>query len=1021
MSSSVGTALQQQQQQQQQQPADACSDARWFYARGRSWVTFDDADDARLERRFEQLGGTYGWRQREAARRQEEDDRRRQREERRERQRQQKQQQQRRVDGDEDDEDEDEEETATPVLRAPPSGIDKVFSLLPLGKDDKDKEQARADDDADEQPADSANKEKVITKGEKIIVHRIADPDDVAELQNDPQKAESDPVVPVLEDALFSVDLNLMELYPSFWKGTLLRVVRATWFYSSSDGSFAPIAWHEGLTTDLDRAYAENRPWERFPEDQKGEESDKDEEEQDDDETRFHPLPSMKNNGKVKFVARDLARIFSEDLKGRLLSLTGGALVVRGWAKAHQRAEEKNGADFFSSLRGFSLPWLDDSDSEDEDEEDGKSSRPSRKDRGKTFSAHRIGRREGAARTPRRNEADKRGESVPEEEQSSSSDAGWARLVPSADALLRPRYALYRLLGWTDAEARDETIRHEKDKATKSAVRGSSWWGLGGKAEDSDDSDDEEDEDEEDEETGPAEDEQDRSDEPPELILAIHGIGQALTDSFDAVDFTYDIEHLRTLCGKLSQGNKHIRRLARGKRVQFIPVCWRQGLSFDQHDIDGNDNFYTLSEVNAGASIPFVRNVISKVILDVPYYLSAHKQKMVDAARAELNRVYKLWCLRNPDFERKGGRVSIIGHSLGSALTTDILSEQPTEVPPLYTLSSEERKRNDRLLFNTRHAYLCGSPQGFFYYLNGGQMIARRGTARTKEGVWPEHATCAEPRYGCLAAESVYNCYDATDPVAFSLSATVDSFCASILHPVELQGELPKIQAQLEGPQLSIAKILQIPSMKEGNKLRLTAAKSEDLHAAYQAALDGENDEDVGTKIRRKLAKEALTESLVANEAQSEDDASARRAKAREATVELGETASFNRKAGGKGKGKERFDLAKLERGQARLNALNPHGRVDFVIPSDGLSEYLEMIGAHMSYWTSTAFATFILSQTFSEFTPGPPKDGDGKPGSGSGQTREQIKRRLTLTAQEQQQQRQRQQQQQQDRERTAA
>jgi len=45
---------------------------------------------------------------------------------------------------------------------------------------------------------------------------------------------------------------------------------------------------------------------------------------------------------------------------------------------------------------------------------------------------------------------------------------------------------------------------------------------------------------------------------------------------------------------------------------------------------------------------------------------------MIDAVKAELNRTYRLWCQRNPDFVRRGGRVSLICHSLGSALAADM-------------------------------------------------------------------------------------------------------------------------------------------------------------------------------------------------------------------------------------------------------------------------------------------------------------------------------------------------------------
>lgn len=40
----------------------------------------------------------------------------------------------------------------------------------------------------------------------------------------------------------------------------------------------------------------------------------------------------------------------------------------------------------------------------------------------------------------------------------------------------------------------------------------------------------------------------------------------------------------------------------------------------------------------------------------------------------ELNRLYTLFCSRNPEFEERGGKVSIVSHSLGCVITYDIMT-----------------------------------------------------------------------------------------------------------------------------------------------------------------------------------------------------------------------------------------------------------------------------------------------------------------------------------------------------------
>ncbi len=77
-----------------------------------------------------------------------------------------------------------------------------------------------------------------------------------------------------------------------------------------------------------------------------------------------------------------------------------------------------------------------------------------------------------------------------------------------------------------------------------------------------------------------------------------------------------------------------------------------------------------------------------------------------------------------------------------------------------------------------------------------------------------------------------------------------------------------------------------------------------------------------------------------------------------------------------------------LKRGEKRFRALNPFGCLDFVTGSEGLSEYLDMLMAHNSYWTSQSFNQFILSCMFfdeGKIQLAPRWDGFATPPSGSG------------------------------------
>ncbi|XP_032324484.1 phospholipase DDHD2 isoform X2 [Camelus ferus] len=101
-------------------------------------------------------------------------------------------------------------------------------------------------------------------------------------------------------------------------------------------------------------------------------------------------------------------------------------------------------------------------------------------------------------------------------------------------------------------------------------------------------------------------------------------------------------------------------------RVEFLPVNWHSPLHSTGVDVDLQR--ITLPSINR------LRHFTNDTILDVFFYNSpTYCQTIVDTVASEMNRIYKLFLQRNPDF--KGG-VSIAGHSLGSLILFDILTNQ---------------------------------------------------------------------------------------------------------------------------------------------------------------------------------------------------------------------------------------------------------------------------------------------------------------------------------------------------------
>lgn len=238
------------------------------------------------------------------------------------------------------------------------------------------------------------------------------------------------------------------------------------------------------------------------------------------------------------------------------------------------------------------------------------------------------------------------------------------------------------------------------------------------------------------------------STQPPHLLFCIHGIGQKLSEDYASMHFVHDLDRLRNLMRTQSQ-DPDLKAQLNGGRVKLIPICWRRNLEFDpQHGM------YTLQDIANETSIPSVRTIINKVLLDIPFYFSQHHDTMVKSVLLELNRLYRLFVQRNPEFEKHGGRVSILAHSLGSMLAADILKDQPTSVPPLYeTDKPGVHRTSQHLLFNVDHFFCVGSALPLLFYIHGAQLIARR---RSDDD--PEDATLPDVgKVGCLAVKSIYN------------------------------------------------------------------------------------------------------------------------------------------------------------------------------------------------------------------------------------------------------------------------
>ncbi|KUL83318.1 hypothetical protein ZTR_11357 [Talaromyces verruculosus] len=275
---------------------------------------------------------------------------------------------------------------------------------------------------------------------------------------------------------------------------------------------------------------------------------------------------------------------------------------------------------------------------------------------------------------------------------------------------------------------------------------------------------------------------------PSDLVLVIHGIGQKLSEKMESYHFTHAINAFRRSVN-MELNNEEIWPYIRPDHggIMVLPVNWRSTLELADAEIDSLDandptaNHYTLDDLTP-KTIPAIRTLVSDVMLDVPYYLSHHKEKMIRAVVREANRVYRLWCMNNPGFHEHG-RVHLLAHSLGSVMALDVLSNQPTSLPSFDLQSTE--LHDDIFEFDPKNVFLCGSPVGLFLLLNKANLLPRRGRNKPgREGEDMERGVAGEAKkYGCLALDNLYNIMHTTDPIAYQVNAAVDSDLAASLKP----------------------------------------------------------------------------------------------------------------------------------------------------------------------------------------------------------------------------------------------
>ena len=456
-----------------------------------------------------------------------------------------------------------------------------------------------------------------------------------------------------------------------------------------------------------------------------------------------------------------------------------------------------------------------------------------------------------------------------------------------------------------------------------------------------------------------------------DLVLVIHGIGQKYSTRSEGWRFMHAMNDLRSEVRK-TQDLPHMQPLLRKDlgQIMILPVEWRTKFSPEtagensddiRQDLrNGTSTDYSLADVTC-KGIPNVRDVFNDVMLDIPYYMSSHREGMEQAMIQEANRIYRLFCQHNPGFAAHG-RVHLVAHSLGSVMALSALSHQPTRISDLsqpaqdsrqdgeawesskdqLTLSHPKKQLNpathnsqtthstnknrstpgpptspeaasrpasarptkSHFAFDTKNVFFCGSPAGFFLLLHGANLVPRRGHAKPGLSAAAADIGGAVGRYGCMAVDNVYNVIHRNDPIAYRVNACVDPHYTALLKDASLPGVGASWFALW------------------GGGARRPPVLQRVGHGGGAEHLDD---------VRPKLSNMP-------------------------STVEL-----------------EEHHFHREEMAERKMRHLNDNGQIDWYTAPPGpggFTEYLNILSAHSSYWTCQEFIRFLVLEVGRE--PGP-------------------------------------------------
>lgn len=264
---------------------------------------------------------------------------------------------------------------------------------------------------------------------------------------------------------------------------------------------------------------------------------------------------------------------------------------------------------------------------------------------------------------------------------------------------------------------------------------------------------------------------------PKVLLLTVHGIGQKLAGKF-GIDFPSSCTILRGLMVQMLRQRGD----ADSEEVYVLPISWRDDLKigskyFAQENEEAGPeiSFEDLVSKITLNNIPAIRDIASDVCLDILLYMTPlYFQRIIKATLDEMHRVYNMFIKVAGEGARET-KVSLIGHSLGSAIIADLLSFVTDDLI-IENIQSKSRAAASSLGFSVDKCFLFGSPLALFFLLRQLKPVACISSGH--DGADPladpntflnlphpsDGTVVLEPRKVIFSCAEIYNIFHPCDP-----------------------------------------------------------------------------------------------------------------------------------------------------------------------------------------------------------------------------------------------------------------